>query len=153
MPLIRADEAKQETWESPAIGISYGINFGDAGGLTQFGVFVETLPPGSRSSVKHWHANEDEFVYLLSGTVELHEGDSVEVMQPGDGACFPAGAPEGHCLVNSGTAEARYLVVGTRAARDRVTYPDDDCVLDFDREAGTRVWTTHDGQPRNSPYK
>ncbi len=67
----------------------------DAGGLTQFGAFIETLPPGSRSSRKHWHEREDEFVYLISGTVVLHEGDKESVMRPGDAATFKAGVALG----------------------------------------------------------
>ena len=31
--------------------------------LTQFGVNLVTLAPGSWSSQRHWHENEDEFVY------------------------------------------------------------------------------------------
>ncbi len=31
----------------------------DTSGLTQFGAFIEILPPGSASSIKHWHAHED----------------------------------------------------------------------------------------------
>ena len=40
---------------------------GDALSLTQFGVNLVTLAPSSWSSQRHWHANEDEFVYVLEG--------------------------------------------------------------------------------------
>ena len=40
---------------------------GDAAGLTQFGCHLERLPPGSRSSHRHWHETEDELVYVLAG--------------------------------------------------------------------------------------
>lgn len=39
---------------------------GDAAGLTQYGVNLLRLPPGAWSSQLHWHAKEDEFVYVLS---------------------------------------------------------------------------------------
>jgi uncharacterized cupin superfamily protein len=42
-----------------------------AAGLTQFGVNVCTLRPGAASSQRHWHENEDELVYVLSGEVVL----------------------------------------------------------------------------------
>ena len=32
------------------------ILLSDTGRLTQFGAFIEILPPGSRSSLPHWHA-------------------------------------------------------------------------------------------------
>ncbi|MET0660704.1 MAG: hypothetical protein ABW110_21370 [Steroidobacteraceae bacterium] len=38
---------------------------GDAGGLVDFGVNLMTLPPGGWSSQRHWHSEEDEFVYVL----------------------------------------------------------------------------------------
>ena len=42
---------------------------GDAAGLTQYGVNLLRLPPSAWSSQRHWHAKEDEFVYVLSGEV------------------------------------------------------------------------------------
>ena len=36
----------------------------DAGGLRQFGCHIETLPPGTWSSQRHWHSAEDEFLYI-----------------------------------------------------------------------------------------
>ena len=41
-------------------------------------------------------------------------------------AGFPAGAPDGHHLVNRGRVPARYLEVGTRAATEEVHYSDID---------------------------
>ena len=46
---------------------------GEAGGLGDFGVNLMTLPPGGWSSQRHWHSHEDEFVYVLEGTVTLIE--------------------------------------------------------------------------------
>lgn len=40
-------------------------------GLTQFGVNHLTLQPGAISSLRHWHEQEDEFVFVLSGTLVL----------------------------------------------------------------------------------
>lgn len=128
--------------------------FSDTGGLTQFGAFVEILPAGSASSVKHWHAVEDEMVYMIAGEVMVVEGDTKTLMTAGQAATFKAGAPLGHCIRNEGDAEARYLVIGTRSKGDTVTYPDNDCILHFDRSGPERLnrWTTLDGAPSVSPY-
>jgi uncharacterized cupin superfamily protein len=48
---------------------------GNAGGLTDFGVNLMRLPPGSWSSQRHWHSHEDEFVCVLEGEVTLVEDD------------------------------------------------------------------------------
>jgi uncharacterized cupin superfamily protein len=38
-----------------ALGPYAHAAIGDAAGLTQFGCHLERLPPGSRSSHRHWH--------------------------------------------------------------------------------------------------
>lgn len=127
------------------------LRFSDDGGLTQFGAFVEILPPGSRSSIKHWHSAEDEMVYVLSGEVTLHEGDAASPVRAGEAATFRAGVAAGHCLENTGTEPASYLVIGTRTGNDIVTYPDNDCILI--REDGGHRWTDLAGRPSDSPYR
>ena len=44
---------------------------GDAFGLSQFGVNLLDLPPGTWSSQRHWHEHQDEFVYVLEGEIVL----------------------------------------------------------------------------------
>ena len=55
-----------------------------AGGLTQFGAYIETLAPGAWSSHRHWHDSEDEFLYVLDGTVTLRDDNGMTDLQPGD---------------------------------------------------------------------
>ena len=98
--------------------------YSDVGGLTQYGAYVETLEPGSRSSERHWHEKEEEFLYLISGEAILIENDGEHVMHPGDAACWPAGVPNAHHLVNRSTAPCTYLIVGTRPTHDVCHYPD-----------------------------
>ena len=125
---------------------------GEPGGLTQFGACIETLPPGASSSIKHWHTGEDEMVYVLAGEVTLLEGDTETVLHAGDAATFKAGVPVGHCLVNRSGADVRCLVVGTRAAADQCTYPDEDCVMHRDGPGAEVYWTDGRGVRRGSPY-
>jgi uncharacterized cupin superfamily protein len=116
----------------------------DPGGLSQFGAFIETLPPGSASGFRHWHAAEDEMVYVLSGTPTLIE-DAPIPLAPGDVACWPAGHPMAHRLENHGTAMAQYLVIGTRRADDTIHYPDHDLITH--KTDKTRRYTHADGRP------
>lgn len=133
-------------------GPSRTLAIGAAGGLTQFGAFVEILPPGSRSSIKHWHSAEDEMVYVLEGEITLIEGGTETLLRPGDAATFRAGEPVGHVFENRGKGPTRCLVVGTRAAVDTITYPDHDRVLHRDRSLPNDVWTDGKGQPASNPY-
>jgi uncharacterized cupin superfamily protein len=125
----------------------------EPGRLTQFGAFEEILQPGSRSSIKHWHAAEDELIYVLDGEVTVIEGGAATALSPGDSATFAAGTEVGHCLENRSTRACRYLVIGTRAEADVITYPDADkrCVrlrsLDHD------LWIDSVGRPATSPCR
>jgi uncharacterized cupin superfamily protein len=103
-----------------------GTRLGVAGGLTQFGVNLVTLAPGAWSSQRHWHAKEDELVYVLSGEVVLVEDDGETPLEAGDSAAWRAGARNGHHLVNRSSSEAVFLAIGTRDDADWGEYPDID---------------------------
>ena len=103
---------------------------GDAAGLTQFGVNLLRLPTGGWSSQRHWHASEDEFVYVLEGEVVLVTDTGEEVLRTGECAGFKAGDPDGHCLRNRGKTEAVILEIGTRdPLGSAVDYPDIDLAI------------------------
>jgi uncharacterized cupin superfamily protein len=99
---------------------------GEAGGLKDFGVNLMTLPPGSWSSQRHWHSDEDEFVYVLEGELTLIEDGGATVLQAGDCAAFPKGTGNGHHLINNSAATARYLEMGSRNPQDLTTCSDID---------------------------
>lgn len=122
------------------------------GGLTQFGAFVQVLQPQTRSSIKHWHSDEDEMVYVLEGELTVVEGAQESLLRPGDAATFKAGVEVGHFLWNRSAAPVRCLVVGTRAPTDRVTYPDHDRLLHRDRSQPEDTWTDLQGRPADDPY-
>lgn len=116
---------------------------GDAAGLTDFGVNVVALEPGSASALRHWHTREDEFVFVLSGEVTLVSEDGEQVLRAGMSAGFPANDGNGHHLINRSAASATFLEVGTRApAEDEVHYPD----VDLHIPKG-RAFTRKDGTP------
>jgi uncharacterized cupin superfamily protein len=96
-----------------------------AGGLTQFGAYLDTLEPGAWSGARHWHSAEDEFLYLLSGTATLRDDSGMTDLLPGDAVSWPHGQPNGHHLTNRGDVPARWLIVGSRCKGDICTYPDD----------------------------
>jgi uncharacterized cupin superfamily protein len=110
---------------------------GDAAGLTQFGVNVTRIKAGSASALRHWHEQEDEFVYVLEGELVLLENDGETVLKAGDAAGWKAGTDNGHCLINRSRRDALYLEVGTRKVHDRVDYPDID-MLNIKDEKGPR---------------
>jgi uncharacterized cupin superfamily protein len=119
-------------------------SLGAAAGLTQFGVNLVRIAPGSASSQRHWHENEDEFLLVLEGELVLIEDGGETVLRVGDVAGFKAGVPNGHHLVSRSSRDAVLLVVGTRAPTDRTHYPDID--LAFEKSAAGRRFTTKAGE-------
>ena len=69
-------------------------SIGDAAGLTQFGVNITRIKAGAASALRHWHEEEDEFIYMLEGELVLQENGGETVLKPGDAAGFKAGSGE-----------------------------------------------------------
>lgn len=99
---------------------------GDAGGLSDFGVNLMTLPPGGWSSQRHWHSHEDEFVHVLQGELVLVEDAGETLLRAGDSATFPKGTGNGHHMINRSPSVAIYLEVGSRDRQDLTTCSDID---------------------------
>lgn len=99
---------------------------GDAAGLKNFGVNMTTLDPRAESSMRHWHARQDEFIYVLEGEVTLVTNAGRQTLRAGMAAGFPAGKADAHQLVNETDRPVVYLEVGDRTPEDNVAYPDVD---------------------------
>jgi len=98
---------------------------GDKFGLSNFGVNLTRLAPGSQSSLMHSHSKQDEFVYILEGTPTLATDEGEVLLGPGDCAGFAAGG-RAHHLINRSMADVVYLEIGDRTASDDARYPQDD---------------------------
>ena len=128
---------------SPRKGSSYPAPFdepckerekrvlGDPVGLTQFGVNLTTLAPGAWSAQRHWHRNEDEFVYVLDGELTLISDAGEQRLTAGMAAGFPAGVEDGHHIVNRSDRPASILEIGSRAAEEFADYPDIDMKVEM----------------------
>ena len=99
---------------------------GDLFGLNNFGVNLTRLAPHAVSALRHAHAKQDEFIYVLQGTPILHTDEGVTQLAPGMCAGFKAGTGNGHHLINESDEDVLYLEIGDRTAGDGVVYPDDD---------------------------
>lgn len=118
---------------------------GDVFGLTQFGVNLTILPPGCWSAQRHWHEQEDEFVYVLEGEITLIDDQGEHLLRPGMCAGFKAGLANGHHLVNRSGSSASYIEVGTRARDERAHYPGID--LEAERTGDAMRFRRRDGTP------
>ncbi|KAJ1551118.1 hypothetical protein HK405_015142 [Cladochytrium tenue] len=124
-------------------------------GLTGLAAHHTTLAPGAASSLRHRHAHQDEFVYVLAGRPTLYAGpdDVADVAELGvrlePGACvgFAAGDGVAHCLVNETDEDVALLEVGSRSRTEMVVYPDYDLLGDFGGPGGSFRYTHRDGTP------
>ena len=121
------------------------LRLGDLGGLTQFGANLVILEPGAKSSLRHWHEQEDEFVMVTQGVCTLIDNGGETEMTVGECAAFPANTPNAHHFVNNSDAEARFLVIGTRGASEIAHYPDHDMKVTVANGAFT--FTKPNGDP------
>ncbi|WVR06666.1 hypothetical protein IAU60_003698 [Kwoniella sp. DSM 27419] len=146
---IEADKAFFQHWHNPEAQ-RYSTDLTDKVGMRESGVGVSKtrLEPGALSSEIHYHLNDSEWIYILSGTATLTLLDaSIPLLDPsnradaiaptatdaaeerqvhaGDFIGFPAGldsSRRAHCL-RAGPEGVDYLEGGSRLPLDVVNYP------------------------------
>ncbi len=118
---------------------------GDLFGLTNFGVNLTRLAPNAVSSLRHAHAKQDEFIFVLQGRPALHTDAGRTQLEPGMCAGFKAGSGDAHRLINETDEDVVYLEIGDRTPGDASVYPDDDIVAVM--TAGKWTFARKDGTP------
>ena len=120
------------------------VLLGEAFGLTNFGVNLTRLKPGTQSALRHFHTAQDEFIYILEGEAVLVTDAGEMPLKAGMCAGFKAGIRNAHHLINRSGEDLVYLEIGDRSEGDEVFYPDDDLHLPADgpytHKSGT-PWT------------
>lgn len=119
---------------------------GDHVGLTNFGVNLTRIEPGAQSSARHAHAKQDEFIWVIEGTVVLETNEGAQTLEPGMCAGFAAGCGNAHRFVNKTDKHVLLLIVGDRTPFDEITYPDIDNHAKSGAD-GKFVYTKKDGTP------
>ena len=114
--------------------------------LRNFGVNITRIEPGGVSSQRHAHTKQDEFIYVLKGTVVMETDAGRETLAAGMCAGFPAGTGNGHRFVNLSSEDVLLLVVGDRTPGDEADYPDIDLHATITPE-GKAVYSHKDGRP------
>jgi uncharacterized cupin superfamily protein len=88
------------------MGVVYKISGADTGGA--FVIVEHPIEPG-RLVLPHVHLHEDEYSYVLEGTVGVRVGDSETFAGPGSYVCKPRGLM--HTFWNPGPGPARLLEI------------------------------------------
>ena len=77
-------------------------------GATQITVIEGTFFPGKGHSF-HYHADQEELIYVLSGTLEHWIEQEKRILRAGDSVFMPAGIV--HATFNAGPEDARVFAV------------------------------------------
>lgn len=96
--------------------------------------------------MRHFHTHEDELVFVLEGEVVLRTNEGEQLLIAGMCAGFPAGATDGHQLLNRSDRPARYLEISNRDPDDGAVYPDVDLAYGKGPDGGV-IFTRKDGAP------
>jgi quercetin dioxygenase-like cupin family protein len=89
----------------PGLGVRFMVDGETTGGA--FSLVEHPIPPRALAAPLHTHHNEDEYSYILAGTVGIQLGDEVFVAAPGELIVKPRGIP--HTFWNAGDEPARLL--------------------------------------------
>jgi uncharacterized cupin superfamily protein len=99
--------------------------FGPLIGMKQLSCRLTVVPPGKKAWPYHSHHVNEEMFVILEGTGTLRYAGEDHGVKAGDVIACPAGGVEtAHQLINTGTAELRYLAISTMNQPEVCEYPD-----------------------------
>jgi len=92
------------------------------------GASLYELPAGARAWPYHYHAGNEEAMYVFAGSGQVRGPEETRSLDPGDFVVFPTGPDGAHRVANDGDEVLTYLVVSTMRDPDVTVYPDADAV-------------------------
>ena len=104
--------------------LAIGSPVGKKLGLKKFGIHIETLSPGRRTSWPHAESEEEEFAYVIKGTPQVWLNGFVCNLKEGDFIAIPAGTGIAHTFINNSKKDVLLLVGGdSKILTNKVIYP------------------------------
>jgi uncharacterized cupin superfamily protein len=97
---------------------------GEAAGGEAIGCSLYELPAGARSWPYHYHAANEEALYVLAGDGAIRIDGQTHSLEAGDYVALPVGETGGHRVINDSDGPLRYLMVSTMNDPDVTVYPD-----------------------------
>lgn len=117
-----------------------------AAGGEELGTSLYELDPGKRTWPRHYHAGNEEAIYVLGGELtlwlgseEAQEGsgensdaeETEHVLEPGDYVALPSGPDHAHEMKAHGDETARFLVISTMNEPDLSVLVERDAAMLF----------------------
>lgn len=137
-PIINLDELTFESHEHGPFRASYGV-ISDRIGAQKLGYNLTVVPPGGKVCPFHNHHSAEEMFLIFEGEGTLRFGDQTYPVKRHDViACPPGKRDVAHQIINTGTAELKYLALSTREPNDVCEYPDSNKVGVYSGPEGKR---------------
>lgn len=97
-------------------------SLGDAVGMAQLGIHLVRVEPGQETTQFHFHHQEEEFIYIISGRGIAEIGEEQFEIEAGDFMGFTAPSLP-HSIKNPFDIDLVYLMGGERRIFDICDYP------------------------------
>ncbi|MEP7297849.1 MAG: cupin domain-containing protein [Burkholderiales bacterium] len=137
-PFVNLEDVEFTDIEENGYYTSRRAQFSAGIGARKLGYNLTVLPPGKAQCPLHSHRNEEEMFFILEGEGELRFGDQRYAIRKHDVIACPTGGPEvAHQIVNTGSADMRYLSLSNNEALEVCEYPDSNKVAVFASEPDT----------------
>jgi uncharacterized cupin superfamily protein len=125
--LLKAHDIKvmQETVKVHSLNpqaVRHTKSLSDLLGMTHLGIHLVRVEPGKETTEFHFHHQEEEFMYIISGRGIAEIGDEQVEVGPGDFLGFSAPSLP-HTMKNAFDADLVYLMGGERRNFDMCDYP------------------------------
>lgn len=95
----------------------------------KLGATYDVLEPGKRGCPYHFHYAQEEMFVLLEGTGTLRVAGEFIPIKAGDVIFIPPGPEYPHQIINTSTAQLKYLSISTKETPEICEYPDSDKYL------------------------
>jgi uncharacterized cupin superfamily protein len=92
----------------------------------KLGCGVDTVAPGKQSCPYHYHHSQEEMFIILEGQGTLRVAGEMLAVKAGDVIFIPCGPDYPHHILNTSTAELKYLSISTQERPEVCEYPDSD---------------------------
>lgn len=136
--VINVNDIKTE-WINEDLKVGgYNANMSKYFGLKRVAAQYFIIPKGYRSSEPHAESLEEEFVFVISGEIDLWLNGKIKKMTKGDCIGFPAGTGVGHCFINNSQSDCEIFVSGDRTKLDNQYHFHLDPGLE--KECGDKWW-------------
>lgn len=131
----------------------FDSNFSKYFNLKKVAAHYFKIPPGYRTSEPHAESMEEEFVYIISGEIDLWLNGRIKKMSRGDCIGFPAGTGIGHCFINNYHNDCEIFVSGDRTKPENQYHfhldpnLEKECGEKWWKDMPTQILGNHNGLP------